>query len=83
MFWDWDLTDGQRNWVLSRLGKLNALVDADLAALRQLAIRFALSESRVSVAVLGMKNGAEVIENLAASQAGALDAKQIEQLKTL
>lgn len=83
MFWDWDLTDGQRNRVLSRLGKLNALVDADLAALRQLAIRFALSESRVSVAVLGMKSVAEVIENLAAAQAGALDAKQIEQLKTL
>ncbi len=83
MFWDWDLTEEQRNRVLSRLGKLNALVDADLAALRQLAIRFALSDQRISVAVLGMKTVAEVTENLAAAEAGGLDADAVERLKTL
>ena len=79
----WDLTEKQRNRVLSRLGKLREFVDNDLAALRQLAVRFALSELRISVATLGMKSAAEVTENLSAAEEGGLDAETVARLKML
>jgi len=83
LFWAWDLTEEQRNHVLLRLEKLNELVDNDKAALRRLAVRFALSEPRISVAVLGMKSVAEVTESLSTAEEGGLDAKTVARLKML
>ncbi|MCZ6678236.1 MAG: aldo/keto reductase, partial [Candidatus Poribacteria bacterium] len=81
LFWPWDLTETQRERVLSRLEKLVELVDNDLGALRRLAVRFALSEPRIGVAVLGMKRASEVTENLSAAEEGGLDAETVAQLK--
>ena len=83
LLWAWDWTDTRRNFVLNRLEKLREFVGDDLAALRRLAVQFVLSESRVSTAVIGMKSAAEVTENLAAVEAGGLDAETATRLKTL
>ena len=83
IFWVWDWTEKQRDRVLPRLEKLRELVDNDLVALRRLAVRFALSNSGISVAVIGMKTVAEVTENLRAAEGGGLDAEMIERLKIL
>ena len=83
LLWAWDWTDTRRDFVLNRLEKLREFVGDDLAALRRLAVQFVLSEPRVSTAVIGMKSAAEVIENLAAVEAGSLDAEIAARLKTL
>ena len=83
LLWAWDWTDRQQESVLDRLAKLREFVGNDLVALRQLAVQFVLSEPRVSVAVIGMKNAAEATENLFAAAAGGLDAETIAQLKAL
>ena len=81
LFWPWDLTGEQHNRVLSRLEKLNAWVDNDMAALRRLAVRFVLSEPRISVALLGMKTVAEVTENISTASEGGLDTEIVERLR--
>ena len=83
LLWPWDWTDTQKESVLNRLEKLREFVGDDLVALRRLAVQFVLSEPRVSVAVVGMKNAAEATENLSAAEAGALDAETVALLKEL
>lgn len=46
-------------------------------------VRFALSNSGISVAVIGMKPMAEVAENLQAAEGAGLDAEIIERMKML
>jgi aryl-alcohol dehydrogenase-like predicted oxidoreductase len=65
------------------LERLKEFVGDDLAALRRLAMRFVLTEPRISVAVIGMKTPAEVEENLRAAEAGGLDVETLERLKHL
>ena len=83
LLWPWDWTDRQQESVLDRLAKLREFVGDDLVALRRLALQFVLSEPRISVAVVGMKNAAEATENLSAAEAGALDAETAARLKEL
>ena len=83
LLWAWDWTDTQRQSVLDRIAKLREFVGNDLVALRRLALQFVLSEPRVSVAVVGMKNAAEATENLSAAEAGGLDAETVAGLKGL
>ena len=83
LLWPWDWTDTQKESVLNRLEKLREFVGDDLVALRRLALQFVLSEPRISVAVVGMKNAAEATENLSAAAAGALDAETAARLKEL
>ena len=59
------------------------MADNDLVALWRLAVRFALSNSGISVAVIGMKTMAEVAENLRAAEGAGLDAEMIERMKML
>ena len=83
LLWAWDWTDKRRESVLNRLERLQAFVDEDLAALRRLAVRFVLSEPRISAAVVGMKSAVEVTENLSAVETGGLDPETIARLKAL
>ena len=83
LLWAWDWTETQRKSVLNRLEKVREFVGDDLVALRRLAVQFVLSESRISTAVIGMKNAAEVIENLSAVEEGHLDAETVARLKAL
>ena len=83
LLWPWDWTDRQQESVLDRLAKLREFVGDDLVALRRLALQFVLSEPRISVAVVGMKNAAEATENLSAAAVGGLDAETIAMLKAL
>ena len=83
LLWAWDWTDTRRQSVLNRLEKLREFVGSDFVALRQLAVQFVLSESRISTAVIGMKSAAEVTENLSAARGGNLDADIVARLKTL
>ena len=83
LLWGWDWTDTQRAHVLNRLEKLREWVGDDLVALRRLAVQFVLSDPRISVAVVGMKNATEATENLSAAEAGSLDAETVSRLKGL
>ena len=83
LLWAWDWTDTRREFVLNQLEKVREFVGDDLIALRRLAMQFVLSEPRISAAVVGMKSVAEVTENLAAVEAGALDAETVAKLKAL
>ena len=83
LLWAWDWTDERRNSVLHRLEKLRDFVGDDFVVLRRLAVQFVLSEPRISVAVIGMKNTAEAIENLSAAEGGGLDVETVARLKTL
>ena len=83
LLWAWDWTDTRRQSVLNRLEKLREFVGDDLGALRRLAVQFVLSESRISTTVVGMKNAAEVTENLSAVETGGLNAETIARLKAL
>ena len=83
LLWAWDWTDTRRQSVLNQLEKLREFVGGDFVPLRQLAVQFVLSESRISTAVIGMKSAAEVTENLSAARGGNLDADIVARLKTL
>jgi aryl-alcohol dehydrogenase-like predicted oxidoreductase len=83
LFWPWDMTEKQRERVTSRLRKVSEFIDNDLTALRRLAIRFVLSEPRISVSVVGMKRAAEVRENLSAVEEGALDTDTLAHFSTI
>ena len=83
LLWAWDWTEARRNLVLKRLEQVREYVDNDLVELRRLAVRFVLSEPRISAAVIGMKGVDEVRENLSVVETGDFDAETVARLKTL
>ena len=66
----------QTDELLERMEALLEMVSGDARALRRLALRFALSDPRISVVVSGMSRRHEVEENAAAVEAGPLSASE-------
>ena len=66
--------------LISRTERLVDLVGGDARALRQLAIRFTLSDPSVSVVVSGAKTPQEVEENVAASEIGPLTQAEMRDV---
>ena len=83
LLWAWDWTEARRESVLNRLEKLREFVGDDLTELRRLAVQFALSEPRISAAVIGMKTAAEATENISVAEEGPLDTETLAKLKVL
>jgi aryl-alcohol dehydrogenase-like predicted oxidoreductase len=65
---------------LARVDRLKSALPPD-NALPEMALRFILSNPDVSTTIVGMRNPNHVRENLAASDAGPLDASLLEVLK--
>ena len=70
----------QTGALLARVQALRDLVGGDKRALRRLALRFAISDPRISVVISGMSRPEEVEENAAAVEAGPLSAAELEQI---
>ncbi len=70
----------QTQQLLERVKALAALVGGNAEALRRMAIRFTLTEPRVSVVISGMQRPEEVDENASAAEAGALSADEMKQI---
>jgi L-glyceraldehyde 3-phosphate reductase len=66
--------------MLARVEALLELVGRDAGALRRLALRFVISDPRISVAVSGMSRISEVEENAAAIEAGPLSRRERERI---
>ena len=66
--------------LMSRVERLMEFVGGDARALRQLAIRFTLSDPVVSVVVSGAKTPQEVEDNVAASELGPLTEAEMESV---
>ena len=71
----------QTDELLERVEALLEMVGGDARALRRLALRFALSDPRISVVVSGMSRCHEVEENAAAAEAGPLSASERGQVE--
>ncbi|NIA07898.1 MAG: hypothetical protein GWP14_09765 [Actinobacteria bacterium] len=69
--------------IIARIERLMALVGGDARRLRQLAVRFAMSEPTISTIVLGMKSIQEVQENVEAANKGPLTAEELEELRKI
>lgn len=67
----------------ARARKLLDFVGGDGAALRRLALRFALSEPAISCVVVGMKSVGEVEENVSACREGPLTDRDHEQVQQI
>jgi len=65
---------------LPRVDELKALLPGSMT-LPELALRFILSEPTVSTTIIGMRKPDHVRENIAASDAGALDPTLLKELK--
>jgi aryl-alcohol dehydrogenase-like predicted oxidoreductase len=65
---------------LPRVEKLKALLPGSMT-LPELALRFILSEPAVSTTIIGMRKPDHVRQNIAASDAGALDPQLLMELK--
>lgn len=66
--------------LLLRVRALLEMVGGDARELRRLALRFALSDPRISVAISGMSRPEEVAENAAAVDAGPFSASERRQV---
>jgi len=65
---------------LKRIDRLKAILP-DGMSLPEMALRFILSNPVVSTLIIGMRKVEHVRQNLAVSEAGALDAELLEELK--
>lgn len=65
---------------VARVDKLNPLIPRGMT-LPEMALRFVLSNPVVSTTIVGMRKADHVRENVAVSDAGALDAALLEKLK--
>jgi aryl-alcohol dehydrogenase-like predicted oxidoreductase len=65
---------------LDRVDKLREILPPGMT-LAELALRFILSNPTVSTTIIGMRKHSHVRENLAASDAGPLDASLLKALK--
>ncbi|MGA8866160.1 MAG: aldo/keto reductase [Candidatus Sulfotelmatobacter sp.] len=65
---------------VNRVDKLKRIVPAGMT-LPEMALRFILSHPAVSTAIVGMRTSQHVQENIAASEAGPLDAALLAELK--
>ena len=70
----------QTDMLLKRVRALRDMVEGDARALRRLALRFAISDPRISVVVSGMSRPEEVEENAAAVEAGPLSETERTQI---
>lgn len=70
----------QTDTLVKRVRALRKMVGGDARALTRLALRFALSDPRVSVVVSGMSRPEEVEENAAAVEAGPLSETERTQI---
>jgi aryl-alcohol dehydrogenase-like predicted oxidoreductase len=65
---------------VERVEKLKKIVPADMT-LPEMSLRFTLSHPAVSTTIVGMRTAEHVRENVAASDAGSLDAGLLRELK--
>ena len=65
---------------VNRVDKLKRIVPAGMT-LPEMALRFILSHPAVSTTIVGMRTSQHVQENIAASEAGPLDAALLAELK--
>ena len=79
-YWDWDMTEEQLAMIRRKLPLLQELAKHDTRKLRELALRFVISEERISTAVVGMMTVDEAKENLNQIQAGPLEEKVLKQI---
>ena len=77
---NWSFNEKRLEMIRRKLPKLTAMTGGDATELRRLALRFVLSDLRVSLIVVGMRSVAEVEESLAASEEPRLSDEEIREV---
>ena len=82
-YWAWDMTEEQLTMIQQKVPLLQELAGHAPQKIRELALRFVLSEKRISTAVVGMMTAGEVEENLNHIQAGPLAENLYQHIMNL